>query len=468
MRPIIVGAGPAGLTLAWVLREKKPIVLEKSGQIGGCHSVRRKNGLFSEHGPRVYSSTYVTTAKLLSQMGISFDKIFTPYKFEVGSIGGKTISSLKTWEVFQLAISYALSAVYPQYYKSFSMRDYCKDFSASTVEYFDRLCRLTDGAGIENYSVYKFLQIINQNFGYQFYQPRRPNDEGLFKEWGVALESAGVEIVLNAEVSNLLVENDSIVGVEAIVSGNNLSYKSDTVILAVPPKAIGNLCSDYFTPGSGRKLQDWIKDNSYIDYCNVTFQWNTKLNMESVWGFPSTEWGIASVVLSDYFGGNTLISVGITNVDSKVNGVTARTASDEELIGETFRQLREIYPELPKYDSAVIGSRIGEDSAYIQSSSDPSNLPYEGKIKGLYNAGTQNLKSQYSFTSMETAVVNAAGLANLIGGEYFAPETPWTLNGRILVALLLVIALVCLYVAFSGVNKIEKQTQMGVSTSKYK
>lgn len=472
-RPIIVGAGPAGLTLAWLLRKQHPIILEKASQIGGCHSVRRVDGKFSEHGPRVYSSNYVTTAKLLNDLGADFESLFTPYKFSPASIGGKTIGSLRASEIFQLAITYTLSIINPQRYKNYSMQEYCKDFSPETIEYFDRMCRLTDGAGLSNYSVYKFLQLVNQNFGYQFYQPKQPNDEGLFKIWGEALLREGVEIILNANVERLIFATSrQIAGVEATVNGRVQKYQSSTVILAVPPNVIGNLCEDgSFTPASGRSLKDWVKDNSYIDYCTVTFHWKDKLNIDSVWGFPATEWGIASVVLSDYFTPEntegTIISVGITNVDApvEIRGTkkTARSSSDTELIEETFRQLRKIYT-LPQYDSAIIGSRIGAESAYIQSSQDPSILPSVGKVGGLYNAGTQNGESQYSFTSMETAVVNAVSLANKLGGEYFSIETQWTLNSRILFA---VVILLVILVYFAVRHVPTKHTPQGNLTLFY-
>jgi len=36
------------------------------------------------------------------------------------------------------------------------------NFSLKAFDYFDRLCRLTDGAASERYTLYEFLQLINQ------------------------------------------------------------------------------------------------------------------------------------------------------------------------------------------------------------------------------------------------------------------------------------------------------------------
>lgn len=485
---IIVGGGPSGLTLAWLLGQhgKKCIILERESQIGGCHSVRRINGQFSEHGPRVYSSTYTTVSRMLQDMGTSFDAVFTPYKFSVSSIGGKTTSNMTFWELYKIANAYLWSAVWPSYYHNMSMLEFVKGFTPSTVDYLDRLCRLTDGAGLDNYNVYKFLQLVNQHFAlHKFYQPKQPNDLGLFAIWKRELDKLGVEIRLNTTVDRLLLSKtgDSTIGVQlddgTIIDGT-------TIILAIPPKPLAKIMNATlsnqssnqssnqlsnqlsnqslkigFQPNSGETFNKWAAANSYVDYITITYHWENKIPLKSVWGFPSTPWGIAHIVLSDYFQdqpNGTLISVGITKVDSPTEYGTARNASDEVLIAETFRQLKSVYPDLPKWDSATIGSRIGQETAYVQSASDPSYLPFAAfGIRGLYNVGTQNGKSQYAFTSMETAVVNAHALAYELEPSLqskYPIIVPWTLNQLLGVVLFVIVILI--YFTFkpkiSGMN----------------
>lgn len=458
---VIVGGGPSGLTLAWLLSKcgKKCVILERDAQIGGCHSVRRINGQFSEHGPRVYSSTYTTVARMLQDMGTSFDAVFTPYKFSVSSIGGKTTSNMTFMELFTITNAYLWSAVWPSYYRNMSMLEFVKGFTPSTVDYLDRLCRLTDGAGLENYNVYKFLQLVNQHFAlHKFYQPRQPNDLGLFAVWKRELDKLGVEIRLNTEVNRVLLSanSDSVIGVQ-LADGSVIN--TSTVILAIPPKplekimneSLNNQKKSVFQPKSGAEFSKWVSDNSYVDYITITYHWNNNIPLKSVWGFPSTPWGVAHIVLSDYFEktvdkNGTLISVGITRVDSpNEQGITARNASDDILISETFKQLKTVYPDLPKWDSATIGSRIGQETAYVQSASDPSFLPFAASgIRGLYNAGTQNGKSQYAFTSMETAVVNAHALAHELEPSLqskYPILVPWSLNELLGVAIVLIIVI---------------------------
>jgi UDP-galactopyranose mutase len=69
---IIIGAGPTGLTLAHILSQydNKILIIEKENYIGGCHGVARENGLFAEHGPRIYISNYYTFKQILKEINL--------------------------------------------------------------------------------------------------------------------------------------------------------------------------------------------------------------------------------------------------------------------------------------------------------------------------------------------------------------------------------------------------------------
>lgn len=436
---IVVGAGPAGLTSAWLLAKcgKSVTVIESAQEIGGCHRVIRHDGKFSEHGPRVYSSAYKTLARLLNDMGVQFNDIFTPYKFKMSSIGGRTVSNMHFSEIFQLTSAY-IQHMLGRDYTKISMREFTKNFTPNTIDYIDRLCILTDGSKIDDYSVDKFLNLMNQQVAlYDLYQPRTPNDLGLFKIWRKSLEDLGVEILTNTKVNSLIIENNTVYGAKTDVG----DFYGNNVILAIPPKPLYELLKEHNVIS-----KSWVDNNSYIDYITINYEWNKKIS--SVWGFPATKWGVAHIVLSDYFGGDrTLISAGITKVDvPNDEGITARNATPEQLIKEVLKQLRESY-DLPEPDSAIIGSRIGQENAYVRNTKDPSFLPFQLGVKNLYNVGTQNGKSQYVYTSMESAVVNAHALVHEL--EPFSKKYPiidaWTLNWVLVVVLLVVLLVSSVY-----------------------
>ena len=72
----------------------------------------------------------------------------------------------------------------PSHGENVSMKHFMETnlFTSNTKDYIDRLCLLTDGASSEKYSLNKFFQLVNQQFFHTIYQPKYPNDIGLFKE----------------------------------------------------------------------------------------------------------------------------------------------------------------------------------------------------------------------------------------------------------------------------------------------
>ncbi len=300
---VIVGTGPSGLTLAWYLSKlnKKILIVDRENSIGGCHRVRRVNNLFTEHGPRIYIDNYKNFITMLNEMGYNFDKLFTPYDFALSQIGGKSIANFSLTELSKLVASYVYFMFDASYAKITTMLEYTTkhNFSNESKDYIDRLCRLTDGAGIERYTLYEFFELINENSLYTIYQPVLPNDIGLFRYIHQKLVQTGnVTIYLNTDAIKV---NESVSKIDSItISRHNQlqDIKAKKIILAIPPKAIKNLLTNI--PNAFPKLMKYEKETAYLTYIPITYHWNKKLDLPKVYGFPSTEWGIAFIVLSDY------------------------------------------------------------------------------------------------------------------------------------------------------------------------
>jgi uncharacterized protein with NAD-binding domain and iron-sulfur cluster len=81
---IIVGAGPAGLALAHTSSSiyRRILIIDKELEIGGCHRVKRNSdGMFTEHGPRIYLSIYYNFFNLMNEMGLKVEDVFVNYKY---------------------------------------------------------------------------------------------------------------------------------------------------------------------------------------------------------------------------------------------------------------------------------------------------------------------------------------------------------------------------------------------------
>jgi hypothetical protein len=421
---IIVGAGPSGLTTAWLLAKqgKKCTIVDTNISIGGCHRVLRtpntsgeNRATFSEHGPRIYSGAYKSLQNLLKDMGGCFDDFFTPYDFSISTIGGESIKNFTWKEMWTLFKTFLVLGYNPAELHNISMLQFMhkNNFSNQALDYIDRLCRLTNGAGSDRYSLYQFLQLINQQAMYGVYQPKCPNDEGLFAFWKSKLDQCGVKFLMGTKVRKILVSKGQVIGLSTF-SDTTISAKS--VILAVPPVEMYEILSVSGISDTFGFDNSWATATNYIPYQNISFYWKNDVlaNVPRVHGFTKSEWGIVFIVLSDYFNDSnnpqiksTLISVCTTIPEN----YQQQNLTQSDFINSVFEQLKKSYPNLPLYDNAIMN--IETDTAYLAAAG-TGTISHQGNIKNLYNVGTHNGNNYYAFTSMESAISNAIHLVDEI------------------------------------------------------
>lgn len=462
---IIIGAGPSGLTLAYKLGKigKKCLLVDRNETVGGCHRVTRVNGLFTEHGPRVYSSTYLNTSKILSEMGTSFQETFVPYLFSISTIQGKSISYFRFKELMILFWEFVKMTFGGVVATAISVKEFADlhNFSEKAKSYLDNVCRLTDGADSSKYPLYKFLQLVNQQFFYNLYQPNKPNDVGLFHIWKNAIiETKNVDFLLSTNVEKIVMNNEKVSSIIGSSLGNIVEFECKNVILCVPPNAMEKILDNSSLNDVFEKdFSKFVQNNSYNQYIPITFHWDTEVKLPDVWGFPESEWGIAFIVLSNYmkFGdvrSKTVISTCVTKPKSisSVIGKTADECNQEEMIAEVFRQLQIAFPDLPSATFSILDPHVyktdsewvNTDSAYVETTKQQF-LSQSGKISNLYNVGTQNGFSDYEFTSMESAVTNALTFLKKTQTEYSRMEikSPVTLVYVLRIIAIIIVLWVC-------------------------
>lgn len=470
---IIVGSGPAGLTTAWFLSKagKKCIILEKSEQLGGCHAVKRVNGnFFTEHGPRVYSSSYKCFQNLLKDMNLDFYKLFTPYQFNISNIGDSGfLDVLGAFEILSFMRAYVECFLFRINYKNTSVLEYMEDklFNDESKDYIDRICRLTDGAGADNYSMSKFLQLINQESVNKLFQPKIPNDKGLIKLWTDKLNNNGVTIQSNVEVLEIY---EDIFGF-GVKTSNEIVYGKN-IIFAIPPYELSKISNI----GNIKNMdKNWLYRNTYNNYISISFGWNVDLKLPKVWGLPKSKHGVAFTVMSDYFKEFNKTSE-IPESKTLISACFTKDINPEEIENEDdlknlmLSELRESFPELPEPNMFAIGPKR---TAYIQSPHNSQILDFKIADR-IYTVGTHNGKSNYAFTSMESAVANSMELVSLIGKETNNSELKKVLklkqrgielNSALFLIFIILILLVAMVMAkFSDVSSyidiIEKSTKL--------
>ena len=456
---IIVGGGVCGLTLATYLSKnnKKICLIEKESSLGGCNRVTRVNGLFSEHGPRVYSGAYVNFINILKELNLDFHDLFVPYNFNVMTSIKTEISNFKLSELFILFIYFLLLN---KNYKQITMNEFMSkhNFSDKSKDNVDLMCRLVSGAGSDRTTLYKYFKLIDNNIFYKFYLPNKPMDVNLFNYWEEYLNIKKVDIIKGLYVnelinipftysnnSNVLTDerNHNIIGVKL---NNETIIKGNKIILAFPPFNISKLISNNKNTinafGPFEKFNSWALDTNYMIHIPIVFHWDSKtynsINnkksndwaLNNKWGKVQGDWGIIYIVLSNYMDfnddrSNLVISTVITKADYKssfTNKTPHETNNINEIIDETFRQIKLIYPDLPKPTYAILNQNyydnnlklwIPKDTSFIETKSGIYDFK-SVQFNNLFMCGTQNGSSNFNITTMETACTNALQLINIL------------------------------------------------------
>lgn len=411
---IIIGLGPSSLTLAYHFSKLKKhcLILERDKDIGGCHSVRRVDNYFSEHGPRMYSNRFINFINILNDMNINFYDHFVDYKKDINEYILFFYNNTSITEKLQLLISYILFLIYPNYYKKISVKKYFKKFNIKIISYINRLCIISDGMDSSKYSMSKLFNSFNQNYLYKFYQPNKPNDVGFIKLWVDRLDKNYITIINNSEVIELNTINNIISSIKTI---NHKLYYADKYILCIPPKPMYKLLYNSKIPDVFKfNFKDWVFNNSYNDYISITFHFNHKIDINNTFDYIETKNELIYVILSDYFNdvNNTIISTSLSVLDDYIHSLNYN-----ELINETYTQLIIQIPELKnvKYYKAIINPNVKKinnkwislDTAFISTINNEYIKQESTLYVNLYNVGTQNNYNEYDFTTIETSIINS-------------------------------------------------------------
>lgn len=467
---IIIGAGPAGLSLSHYLRNtyKKILVIEKENSIGGSHRVERVDNLFSEHSPRVYADNYTSFIEILKDIDYDFYKNFERYKFTSYIISSKTLLSVLTYsEIFILGIEFMKLVFNFDHGKNYNLKKFLidKKFNDKSIDVIDRLCRLTDGAGVEKFTINELLQLFNQNVFYNIYIPKTPNDIGLFKKWEEFLNKSGVEIKTSTKIEKINIEDNKVKSILISNNDNTISEIScKMLVIATPPMQLVNILNkneDKVKYCFGN-LEKYAIDTEYNTYISITFHWDKKIKVPLVYGFPFSDWGLIFINMSDYMESeHTLISTTlcILNVKSKFTGKTANESTKDEVISEAFRQLLVSLGEnLETPTRSIMYSGIYYDNTTKEWKSNISGFIstmnqgfidfHSNTIKGIYNLGIHNGHQKIKYTVLECAISNSIVLAGRLDPsirDKYKISTPFDMTTLIRIILIIIVIVIVIF-----------------------
>ena len=487
---VIVGAGPAGLALAHTSSSmyRRILIIDREQEIGGCHRVKRNvDGLFTEHGPRIYLSIYYNFFNLLGELGLKVEDVFVDYKYSFSDIAAtKILPNYTSYEIAMFALAYLMYVFDDDYGKDISLYEYLRGygFSIKAIGLLDRLCRFTDGGNVYSYSLNKILRMSDNSAMMKIYQPRAPLDISLFDTWKRFLSNRGVDFMMGFNITDYDIRNNN---VDTVSLSNGEKIGCGKLVFAVPPVALLGIIKyedglrNAF--GNYNDFERWAEKTKYIDYISITYHFKRYLRLPIVNGLTfDTDWGIVLINLSDYMddidavdasdaigasggiGGadamnDTVLSVAVSICDknSRATYKKANESSADELIKEVYRQIKEsIFPDLSADYKAIINPNnyydtyknkwACRDNAYFNVYGE-KYIPFNSSINNLYNLGTHNGKSYVGYTTIESAVSNAIYLAGELYPEVMSRYRVYRgITGKnILIVIILFISLIIFY-----------------------
>jgi hypothetical protein len=424
--------------------------------------------MFTEHGPRIYLSTYYNFFNLLNELGLEKEDVFVNYKYSFFDIAySKILPYYNIYEIIMLTLAYLMFFINDDYGKDVSLYEYLRGrgFSHKVIDMFDRLCRFTDGGNVYSYSLNKILKLIDSMLLLKIYQPNTPLDIVLFSTWNKFLSNRGVDFMLESHITDYDIQNNNI---EIITLNNGEKIKCGKIVFAVPPVALLNIIKYEEglrnTFGNYYDFERWVDKTKYIDYISITYHFKEKLKLPYINGLSlDTDWGIGLINLSDFMdniedGYSTVLSsaISICNRNSNYTYKKANECTNDELIKEVHRQIKEsLFNDLSDDYVAIVNPNNYynvhknkwecKDNAYFNVY-DEKYIPFESSINNLYNLGTHNGKSYISYTTIESAVSNAIYLAGELYPEVQSKYTIYKgITGKNILMVIIIIIFVLLY-----------------------
>ena len=469
---VIVGAGPAGLTLAWYLAKyclgKKILIVERENTLGGCHRVRRVDGLFAEHGPRIIGSNFFCLINILKDLGVEFDEMYIPTNYSVTSrvLNILQIISIREFMVLVMEQIKFLLRSNNDHLRQITMKEFVThhNFSKEAMSFIDMLCRITDGADMMSYTLWEFLQLPNQLFFYSICEPRVPNDVGLFKIWFDAMMKTGqIDIAFNTEIKSIHTTADK---VDYLVDqSDQIIVGRESYIFAIPSKPMIKLLPQCPNPnlfGPIDKVIKWGTQAQYFPYLATIFHWDKKHTLTQRGSFPNSAYGVIYLEYATYFAdprSKTVVVCSATILDnvSPNNNKTAHQCSPEELLNEIYTQFKYFQPHLPEPTVSILSPDVyrmndglygTRDSGFVLT---PAGYKSSNSVlcSNLFWVGPHNGNSTYAFTSMESAMQNAIVLLHQL-----VPETKktvliqnmFTLRDFVMIIIILICLMLIIYV----------------------
>lgn len=419
---IIIGGGPTGLTLGYILSKNnyKILLIEKESILGGCwKSDYVQNKYFTEHSPRVLSNGIIYN--LFNNMNYKYkDRIIDTY-------GNKYLTTLK---IFGFIL------------REFTFFDKLKLLLKVIQSIFSKgdnmtVCEWAEKNNISNRGK-KGLEVLsiiianspNKLLVSELFGSISENNNFLFEfkqfkdnmEWINIIENKikeyGGNIMKNVEINKLNYSNKNITS----INFNNNIFTADNYILSLPPIALNKILSNSNLKNNFIEDMDkWVEDSYYISFgFQIHFKYKPYDILDKGWCYTCmNDYNLIIIPTSKYVEEYTkdkdIVEVwSCTIVDTSVFikhiGKTVDEMTKEEIINDIIKILN--LNNNSNNEQFIItysdglhnknGRWYSKDSAFSVGKSGTLNT--KGNINNLYTVGPHNMRG---ITTINKAIHSA-------------------------------------------------------------
>lgn len=421
MNVCIFGGGPTGLRLADELSKKGYNIElhDKETKLGGCWKVDWENGYYREHSPRVMSTNYKETLKILNKYNVETDYVYGSKIYTITMFLNYLYSNLTFTDVSKvIKAMYNLDIDNKQ-----TMKEWldAKNITGEGKKAIRKLC-LSFATNEREMLAYIFFKTLSEGKTSNLIQSSA-NDLWISK-WERDLSTRdNIKIFKNSKLLNLKEKDNKII--EANTSLGKCIV--DVYICAMPLHSLNELLKKCSEDIQG----NWMEPDVFNRYCyessysGLGFQLHfTKpqkyINMWKTETF--SDWGIEILNVGAYSKEPTkngfikevwsCVIVDTNAVSSHLNKKVNDIDDINDVINESIRQLSLVFNTSVMPYKVTLAKGVHykyerkfwdmEHSAYNAFKQGP--LPSKGKIDNLHSIGPHNL---FELAVLESAFKSA-------------------------------------------------------------